>query len=387
MLRSLAGMDVDNVVVLRSRDDLTRYSRYCREWHELPPWDLEHEDEWVTGLIRIAEREPEPPVLFYGDDRTLSAISKHRNKLLEYFRFNMPSEEVVAACVNKTEFDAFARAAGIPVPTGLQSSPELGCQQIEMTIGFPCILKPVTHIGWFRSDAVQSLGGMPRKVLLANDAAECALALENMRRFSPDFVVQTFIPGGEDEIYSFHTYLPRSGTRTAAYIGKKIRTYPSVGGESTYIELVKNEELLRLGFEVTDATKVTGPVKIDFKRDPRTNKFHVLEINLRFNLWNHLGTRSGVNLPYLAYLDNCGMPYVAPKDYRAGLCWLDLEEDLRAFTYDYYPRGLLSISAWLRSFLRPKIYAVFAWNDPLPFIVGVGRLIGRMARKAFARFR
>ena len=44
-----------------------------------------------------------------------------------------------------------------------------------------------------------------------------------------------------------------------------------------------------------------GVVKLDYKRDPRTGRFYLLEVNPRFNLWNHLGAAAGVNLPLLAY--------------------------------------------------------------------------------------
>src|SRR6185369_15521749 len=92
------------------------------------------------------------------------------------------------------------------------------------------------------------------------------------------------------------------------YVGRKIRTYPSRAGVSTYLELCDEPSLERAGFAVLERLGLTGVVKLDWKRDPRTGRFHLLEVNPRFNLWNHLGAAAGVNLPFLAYQDLLGLP-------------------------------------------------------------------------------
>ena len=66
-------------------------------------------------------------------------------------------------------------------------------------------------------------------------------------------------------------------------------------------------------------------MKIDFKRDPRTGSFYVLELNPRFNLWNHLGAACGVNLMRIAhdYLEGSRGPLECT--YRTGVRWLSLD--------------------------------------------------------------
>jgi predicted ATP-grasp superfamily ATP-dependent carboligase len=389
MLRSFTGKPVETIVANHFRGDVTRYSRYCKNWRKLTVEGEDaggglDEEKVLAELIDIARRETVPPVLFYGDDVMLKLISKNRERLLEYYRFNMPGRELVEACMSKKDFAALAGEKKLPVPSGLQSSPELDCEMIEKKVGFPCALKPGTHIGWFSSEAVLAEGNMLQKILLVNDLDECATALENMRKFTTDFIVQEYIPGGEDQIYSFHAYIPRSGMERTAYVGKKIRTYPSMGGESSYVELVREPAIIQLGFEIVDKLAITGPVKIDFKKDINRNKFFVLEINLRFNLWNYLGSRCGINLPYMAYMDICGLEYTPSMEYQTGLRWLNFGMDLRSFVKDYYPSGQLSLPAWIRSFWHPKIYAYFCWSDPLPFIVRSARDIGRLPKKVTA---
>src|SRR6185436_11778180 len=100
-----------------------------------------------------------------------------------------------------------------------------------------------------------------------------------------------------------------------------------------------------------------------------------LEVNPRFSLWNHLGAASGVNLPLLAHRDLAGRAAAPPPAPRAGVRWLSLADDARAFVRDYAPAGELTLGRWLASLQGPKIFDVFAWDDPSPFAMSALRAI------------
>src|SRR5206468_1375886 len=105
--------------------------------------------------------------------------------------------------------------------------------------------------------------------------------------------------------------------------------------------------------------------KIDFKKNPSSGRFYMLEINARFNLWHHLGAVSGVNLPQVAYefLVNGSAP--VPADYSTRYKWVDLTLDRKAFR-ELRERHEITPARWLRSLLTPKVYDVFSWTDPSP---------------------
>ena len=226
---------------------------------------------------------------------------------------------------------------------------------------------------------------MPRKVLFADHIDACATALSRIRQFSDEFIVQEHVEGGEDEVYSFHAYRPAGGPITAAFVGRKVRTYPSENGESTFLKLVHNAEVQRLGQEIVRKMDIRGPVKIDFKRDRARDRFYLLEVNLRYTLWNYLGARCGVNLPLLAYQDVCGLTQRLPDNYRTDINWLHFENDARTFFKDYRPSGQLSLSAWIGTLMQPKVCAVFAWKDPLPFFIQASRSITRLGKTLLRR--
>ena len=89
----------------------------------------------------------------------------------------------------------------------------------------------------------------------------------------------------------------------------------------------------------------------------------LLEINARFNLWHYLGAANGVNLPQVAYeyLVHRRLPLHAEA--RLRYRWVDLRYDWKA------RRAGIGTARWLWSLAcAPKVYNVFAWRDPAPFL-------------------
>ena len=368
LLRQFSNTGIPTVTIPRSANALCTYSRYYRS-AGMTMDDLKADaSSFLERLIELAKSFPVPPVLYYGDDTALFFLIKNREVLAQYYHFSLPDQDILEACSDKMDFARLAFEKDLPVPAGMVADASLDCTEIDERIGFPCVFKPGSHLGWFESEIVKSISDMPQKVLLANDRRECERALKGIRDFTDKFVVQEFVPGGEDEIYSFHTYVSQERIAVASYVGKKVRTYPAMGGESSYVKLVRNDRVTQLGLEVVEKLGIIGVMKIDFKKDSSRDRYYVLEINLRFNLWNYLGARAGINLAELAYQDLCGLPMTVTDVYRDDLHWLDLGRDLSSFIKDYWPSGQLSIMQWLRSLARPKVYSLFEWSDPKPFL-------------------
>ena len=72
-------------------------------------------------------------------------------------------------------------------------------------------------------------------------------------------------------------------------------------GWSSFLELVHDDDVARLGRHVVSRLGLKGVLKIDLKRDPRDGSLYILEVNARFNLWHYLGAVNGINLPKMVY--------------------------------------------------------------------------------------
>ncbi|HMJ14002.1 MAG TPA: hypothetical protein VK524_21440, partial [Polyangiaceae bacterium] len=299
MLRCFTGSGLPTCVVTYDPRDVTLRSRDCRKSSVIA---APHEAERaVSDLISVASELDERPVLFYGTDAALLLISRHRHELAAHFRFRMPQPELIEQLVNKQLFAELATRVELPVPKTLRSDEIETASDIEEHVGLPCVFKPSVHIGWF--DARARHGLSPHKALRVETRADLERTLSEISTHCDSFVVQQYIGGGEEQIYSYHAYIDERCRPLGEFAGRKLRTYPKQAGVSTYLELIREPELLALGREVCERLGLVGPVKLDFKRAPETGAFHLLEVNPRYTLWNHLGAAAGVNLPLLAHAD------------------------------------------------------------------------------------
>lgn len=375
MLRCFAGSGVRTVVLASDPDAPVFFSRHCGQ-RRLVSNVCSDPDAALADLLALGDLFEQRPVLYYGDDAMLLLVSRNRDALGARFRLHLPSAELVETLVDKRRFAALAAERALPVPRTMASSEARSAAEIARRLEPPWIVKPSCHLGWRTSKAVLALHIGPAKALRADNQDELSRTIELVETFSRDFVVQQLIPGAEDCVMSFHAYLDRHRRPLGSFVGRKIRTYPRSAGVSTYLELVESEELTRVGLDILDRIGLVGVVKLDFKRDPRTGRFYLLEVNPRFNLWNHLGAAAGVNLPLLAYRDLTGAPASPVRAARAGMRWLSFGDDARAFFRERGPSARLSVKDWLLSLRGPKVYDVFAWDDPAPFLVDVRRELG-----------
>lgn len=374
LVRALSAVRLPIAVASVHGDDRTFYSRYCsrRIIVDNPASDAAG---FVRGLEAFGAECGSRPVLFYGDDHCLMIISEYRERLEKYYRFRMPEAGLVRALVDKVLFTRLARARRLPIPKTLLSE-EVGCaRDIIDHVGLPCVLKPAMRRGWFNSGLVGELGGKPQKVIFVRSESDLERYYPKMRDYNPSFLVQEAIQGSDEQIYSYHAYFDGDSRPLGEFVGRKVRTYPQGSGVSTYLRLVKDEAVRAIGVQIGVVLGLKGVVKMDFKRDPTTGTTYLLEINPRYNLWNYLGAAAGVNLPLLAYRDCVHeSDNHASADYRTDLYWLSFKEDVKAFL-EARSGGTLSLVEWLSSYGRRKVYNVFAWDDPYPWLVSSAQYV------------
>ncbi len=382
LARCFRGTGVPLVIAGSDPTHVSFRSRYARRTVTIAPWD--RPESALSDLEEIAASCAEPPVLFYDNDEQLTFVSRHRARLSKVYRLLLPQADLVDALIDKRQFGTFAEERGLPVPRQIASRDVDGPDAALARLRLPCVIKPDVRRGWFSHPEMFVDG--PRKAFVVSTPAQLRARWARVARHVKDFVVQEYIPGGEDQIYSFHAYVNASGVVRGWFLGKKIRTFPHDAGISTFLELVHEPRLAQLGFEIVQRTGLVGPMKVDFKRDPSTGSFHLLEINARFNLWHRLGAASGVNLPMVAYRDLTGIAVPRAADgYTTDIRWLSFANDLRSFLRGYRPSGELGWLDWIGSFRGRLVYDVFQWDDPLPFLAEQVRYVRAVARKLAGR--
>jgi len=347
----LAGIPV--VIATQDRRAPSTASRYCKGVLELPP--LAERDAVVATLVQAAARYGARLPLFYDNDDRLTLVQDYRAALAPHFALLLNEPGLADALLEKSRFQALAERTGLPVPRRIEW-PALDAER------GPVLVKPRTRTAWDNSSIrLQLFGGAGKARVFANGREARGNAL--VAQLAAGLQFQEYVPGGDDAIWSFHGFAAPGGEVLASFVGRKIRTYPALTGDSSYLRLARDEGLEALGRRISARLGLAGIFKMDFKRAP-DGRCCLLEINTRFNLWHYLGAANGVNLPAVAYryLTEKKIPQksIASVRYR----WLCLREDWRA-----HQEGQVNLVEWVRSLAYlPMAYDLFAWTDPLPFV-------------------
>jgi D-aspartate ligase len=356
LVRPLGLAGIPCVVVVEP-GDAAAYSRFTRGVIELADPGREA-DVLLERLLRWARTQPEPPVLYYGQDADLLFVSRHREQLGRDFRFVIADVELVEDLVDKARFGGLARRLGLPVPRSLCVDASAVSPR-ELDLHVPLVVKPAA-----RERGNWAAVAKGAKALGAQTVGDLERIWPGLARERLEVLVQEMIPGPESRIESYHVYRDAAGAFVAEFTGRKIRTDPPAYGETTALEITAERDVAELGREVTRRLDLRGVAKLDFKRDA-AGGLHLLEVNPRFNLWHHPAARAGVNLPALVYGDLVGLPRPSVQAARSGVRWVYHAHDARAARSHHVP-----LHRWIPWAISSEAKALVALDDPLPAVMG-----------------
>lgn len=379
LLRALGLAGIPAIVAGADPHEPALDSRYCSARVSLPRLEGDAAVDALVGIgRRLAMQCGRRVPLMFGGDEALALVSDHRERLARFFVFSLPEASIARSLVAKDRFQSFARARGLPVPEALAFHGD-GPGTLRGTPG-PVVAKPRGKADWHHSPLCAQLFEGDAKALVY-PSGPAAAGDARLARFAEQLLFQVYVPGGDECLWSYHGYADTTGEVLAGFVGRKIRTFPVDNGESAYIELADSPELEALGRGIARRCPLRGPFKMDFKRDPRDGTWSLLEINARASLWHYVGAANGVNLMKVAYDELLEGVAPTPRPARTSVRWVNFALDARAFR-QLRARGDLSWAGWLASLARPAmVYGLFAWNDPMPWVVQARRRIARLVRR------
>ncbi len=384
LVRTLGLAGIPAIVATSDPDDPATDSRHCTASLAIPPVESDAAvDVLMEAGRRLSAQCGRRVPLMFGSDDALEMICRNRERLEQHYLFLVNDPSVAQGLIAKDRFQAFGRARGLPVPRSLSLEGE-GPGSVAGAAG-PVLVKPRVKYDWHNTSLCARLFDGDGKARIFDTGAE-ALAFPDIRLYAGELQFQEYIPGGDGELWSYHGFADDAGEVLAGFVGRKVRTFPTLTGESAFIELAHDAPLEELGRAIAKRCPLKGAFKMDFKRDPRYGSWHLLEINARFNLWHYVGARNGVNLMLAAYeylLEGVApVPVVHDTRWR----WLNLRLDFRAYR-ELRARGELRFARWAASILASRnVYSLFAWDDPMPWLRFWQRRITRKLASPASRF-
>ena len=321
------------------------------------PHPVYNERELLQLLLELRRKFSSKAVLFAGSDDYVSFISKNRDVLSEYYYFLLPEASLIEAVLDKRLTYELALKHNIPCPKTLIVGKDDRFEDFIGQMTFPCILKPVYSADFRRR--------LNKKAIVIDREDELKQKYLHYSQFG-ELMIQELIPGDEDQLYGVATLFDENMDLLAVFTGQKLHQYPPYFGSGSLVRSMRDDEIAKAGVSFLKDLGFKGFGKLEFKLDPRDGKLKFLEINPRTWYWHSLSQPCGVDLPYLYYLSVTGQNPQPVTEQKTGIKWLYLVRDFLAFR-DKQKNGDVSFLEWLKSLSGKKEYALFAWDDPLPF--------------------
>ena len=309
------------------------------------------------------------------DDDGLELIAQNRAALVaQGYRPFEANDEVLLRMLDKQTAYALAAEAGIATPRTFEPEGDESVAEMLGQLSFPCAVKPI------HSHLFQRRAANPVKAVVVSSPDELYDGLALMRSLDVRVLVTEIIPGGDDQLCSYYSYLDDRGEPLLHLTKRKIRQYPSGFGLGCYHITDWNPEVADLGLRFFRSVGIRGLANVEFKRDLRDGRLKLIECNHRFTAANGQLRAAGMDLALFVYSRLAGEPPPAVDSYRRGVrLWYPID-DTRAFLV-HRRAGRLTFRKWLRSILHPQEFPLFTWSDPKPTVMSHWWIVRRiMAR-------
>ena len=375
IIRTLGYEGVETIAVDYTDKDLYGSKSKYLGRHVMAPDFRKHKEEYLRKLIDIGKAEREKPVLFPSADPYAEFVDDNLEELKKYYLIPMEDQGLWTRVMKKETLNEMARENGVLVPETIMPNEENLYERVSTELGYPCIVKP--------TDSPAFVSVFRRKIFLCQDEEDLKTALKKAHEAKLEVFVQRIIPGFDDHMYTFDYYVDRTGKVTHWMTCRKLRQFPINFGASVYTEQIHVPELAEIGIPFVERIGYRGFGEIEFKKDAKTGKFYLIEINTRTTTLNELLYKAGINFTYVAYSDMIGKP-LEPKavEKSTGLVFQYLFEDVLAIR-EYISKGQLTTGEVVKSLFRKKVPAVWSFDDPAPGLNYVGIVLGKVVNRFF----
>jgi predicted ATP-grasp superfamily ATP-dependent carboligase len=367
VVRSLAGGGMPIFVVDKDGSGVAAWSRFSQfiSLGSLSGNDL------LQGLIDTSIRIGGRPVLMMTTDSDVNFVSAFRSELEPYFRFTLPSSEMVHKLYDKAQFQMLAEREGLSIPRGVILSNPSDLELIS-ELNPPLVIKPADKaplVSNFEND----------RPVRVNTQAEAYRVTLRMMEKAGRVAIQEWIEGADSDIYFSLFVCDSEGKVVAMFSGRKLVCDPPDVGITAICTSAPefHEALTQLSRQFIERVGYKGIGGLEFKRDRRSGRLVITEPTVgRIDWQEEIATLCGVNLPLAAYCAETGLPYKESAKQTSSVMW-------RSSVVHRLPSGIAPPGASLRD-------GYFRLNDPLPAVyyyaihllpLGVNKIFRRMLLK------
>jgi predicted ATP-grasp superfamily ATP-dependent carboligase len=359
------------VYALGDASDPVRASRHCHEFVDVGARKgvADRYLEWLSS------HGPREGAVLPCDDDGLEMIARNRAQLVAWGYSPIEADDdVLLAMLDKDRTYELSRKAGVPTPRTATVRTYEEAMVAADKFSYPCALKPLS------SHEFAQHFGILKKVLLVDSREELLREFERTLEVGVEMLVTEIVPGGDDQYFSFYSYLDEHGEPLYHFCKRKLRQWPVHFGLTTYHLSIWDERVAELGLKFFQGVGLRGVGNVEFKLDPRDGEYKIIECNHRFTAASDLVRHVGIDMPLIAYRRALGLPVEPVRGYRVGVRMWHPVEDLRSLR-GYREEGSLTVGGWVKSLMHRQHFPLLSMDDPGPSVASVGVKARRQLRK------
>jgi D-aspartate ligase len=315
-VRSLGRAGVPRRVYSHRRWPVSRYSRWCEEYARCPdPARGEEFRPWLREEVRSGRVDLVAPT----SDVIAYQVATLRDVFAPELRARFEPAEGVLASLFKDRFDAACRRLGFATPWAAFPRSVEEARDLAETFLYPAILKPKSHVGVgiARGEVVRDADDLRDRyreypLPAAEGARYTELALP---------MVQEYVPGALDNLFSVSGVLGARGEVVAAIASRKIAQWPPTLGIGIEFRALEDPALVSRGASLASAVLGRGIFEVEFIRDPRDGQWVAIDLNPRAHGFIRLDIERGADLPLLWYRIATGEAVPPVEGLRHDLVW------------------------------------------------------------------
>lgn len=355
--RSLGNMGV-KVFAINKKDAAVCSSRFATRI--VLDDSTNYKDVWKTFLVSDDSNQYRSSVLLAASDVGLELIANNRQVLESKFLLDESNVAAQLSMLDKLKTYDLASQAGIPTPKFWNISSREDLQRVEGDLVFPLLVKPKSS-----PDFTDKFKG---KFFDANDYQQVIEGSEKLFEAQVEFLLMEKIPGADDLLCSYYTYLDADLRPQFHFTKRIIRRNPPNMGLGCYHITDEIPEVQDVAIRLFQAAGLRGLANAEFKLDQRDGVLKLIECNARFTEANGLVAKSGFDLGRFVYSRIVGLPQKPLQSFRSGMRLLYPFDDFRSFIA-LRKQGKLTLFQWLKSLCHWQSFPLFCWYDPTPSLV------------------
>lgn len=259
--------------------------------------DFSSDDEvFVKTLNDLAKARDEEDFIFFAPtEHYVDLLLRNIDKLDFSYRVPYPNPEEAHKLIKKSEFYKLLEKFGLPYPKTFRAARD---NWKDLDLDGELFLKADEYDDFIASDIKVKQKGYHVK-----DKREALDVLENI--YDSDYqghvIVQEFIYGGQGSEYSLNGYRAKDGSISMVLARNLLSDMRPMWVGNHLVQVDHDEKAMYdLAEEIVTNLSYEGLFNLDFKKDSRSGKIYILEMNIRQGRTFYYSTLGGVNLIKMA---------------------------------------------------------------------------------------